>query len=144
MSGLAGLLAGHPGSPGPGVYRWHAAFDADELARTVAVAGWSCAHLDGIIETREQALTELGTALGFPAHYGANLDALWDCLRELPAPTVLLWDHWGVLAYADEAFFAKLLGLLHERAERPDPVDQPQLVVLLRGDGPELDIRSLD
>lgn len=144
MSGLAGLLAGHPGSPGPGVYRWHATFDAGELTHTVAVAGWSCAHLDGVVETREEALAALGEALDFPDHYGRDLDVLGGCLRELPAPTVLLWDHWGVLAYADEDFFGRVLGLLRERAENPAPADLPQLTVLLRGTGPGLGIPSLD
>lgn len=144
MSGLAGLLAGHPGSPGPGVYRWHATFDADELARTIAVAGWSSAHVDGVVETREEALTALGEALDLPDHYGRNLDALWDCLRDLPAPTVLIWDHWGVLAYADPDSFGRVLGLLRDRAERPEPPDLPQLTVLLRGDGPDIGIPSLD
>lgn len=144
MSGLAGLLAGHEGSPGPGVYRWHAGFDAETLAQTVAVAGWSCAHLDGVVESRDEALAALGSALALPDHYGGNLDALWDGLRDLTAPTVLLWDHWGVLAYADGAFFGRLLGLLRERAEHPEPADLPAFTVLLRGDGPELGIPSLD
>jgi len=144
MSGLAGLLAGHPGSPGPGLYRWHATFDADELARRVGVAGWAYGHLGGVIETREQALTEIGVALGFAEHYGRNLDALWDSLRDLSAPTLLLWDHWGVLAYTEEAFFGRLLGLLRERAEHPEPADLPAFAVLLRGDGPDLGIPSLD
>lgn len=144
MSGLAGLLAGHPGSPGPGVYRWHATFGADELAQRVGVAGWGCGHIDGVVETREEALAALGAALRFPDHFGGNLDAVWDALRDLPRPTVLLWDHWGVLAYADETFFGRLLGLLRERAEQPDPPDLPQLAVLLRGDGPDLGIPSLD
>jgi len=144
MSGLAGLLAGRPDNPGPGVYRWHATFDAEELGRRVAAAGWRCGHLDAVIQTREQALAELGAALAFPEHYGRNLDALWDSLRDLPGPTILLWDHWAVLAYADEAFFGRLLGLLRERAERPEPADLPAFTVLLRGDGPDLAIPSLD
>ncbi|MEP9380951.1 barstar family protein [Nocardioides sp. KR10-350] len=137
MSGLAGLLAGHTPA---GVYRWHAAFDADELARTVAVAGWGCAHLDGVVESREEALAALGEVLEFPEHYGRNLDALWDCLRDV-GPTLLLWDHWGVLAYADEPFTARLLGLLRERAADPE---RPAFGVLLRGDGPDLGLPWLD
>lgn len=31
----------------------------------------------------------IAAALGFPAYYGANLDALYDCLTDLPAGTEL-------------------------------------------------------
>ena len=32
----------------------------------------------------------LHSALALPAHYGANLDALYDCLTEIAAPTQLI------------------------------------------------------
>lgn len=43
---------------------------------------------------KRAVLAEIGRALDFPAHYGANLDALYDCLTDL-APehgTLLLLD----------------------------------------------------
>lgn len=48
-------------------------------------------------ETRKAILTTLGQAFGFPSWYGANLDALYDCLTDLidsGAPgLVILLDH---------------------------------------------------
>jgi RNAse (barnase) inhibitor barstar len=33
---------------------------------------------------KDAVLTEIGRALGFPAWFGANLDALYDCLTDMP------------------------------------------------------------
>ncbi len=35
---------------------------------------------------KKEVLTTIGVALEFPAHYGANFDALVDCLSDLSAP----------------------------------------------------------
>lgn len=43
-----------------------------------------CSHLD----TPGQLHTEIAQALDFPAYYGHNLDALYDCLTELPETTL--------------------------------------------------------
>jgi RNAse (barnase) inhibitor barstar len=34
--------------------------------------------------TREAMLKAVAAGLAFPAHFGANLDALYDCLTDLP------------------------------------------------------------
>ena len=40
--------------------------------------------LDGtMMNTKENAHRHLREALGFPAYYGANLDALYDCLTDM-------------------------------------------------------------
>jgi RNAse (barnase) inhibitor barstar len=134
MSGLAGVLAGHHE---PGVYRWHAAFPADEVAHAVEHAGWRFAYVDGWQhQTRHELLAAGGEALGFADHYGQNLDALNDCLRDLPAATVLLWDGWGTLARSDEAAFSAVRAILSDHTA--------VLTTLLRGDGPDVDVPSLD
>ena len=47
--------------------------------------------LDGaMMGTREKAHTHMAEAMGFPAYYGANLDALYDCLTDLTEVTVFL------------------------------------------------------
>lgn len=49
-------------------------------------------------------LADLGRQLAFPAHYGANFDALYDCLTDvqaLPAPGCLL-AFTGTAAAADD------------------------------------------
>ena len=103
MSGLAGILAHHHD---PGVYRWHAAFPrrgggARRRARRLAL------RVRRRLAPPDPAefLAAVGEALAFPDHYGQNLDALNDCLRDLPGPTVLLWDGWCTLAREDETAF---------------------------------------
>ena len=65
------------------------------------------ALIDGaIIETRERLHDTLSQQLSFPAYYGRNLDALFDCLTDISEDTELrlvhtdaLFAHLGV--YAD-------------------------------------------
>jgi Barstar (barnase inhibitor) len=134
MSGLAGILAHHHDS---GVYRWHAAFPAHEVAHAVEHAGWKFGYVDGWHhQTRKEFLVALGDSLAFPDHYGHNLDALNDCLRDLPGNTVLLWDGWCTLARQDEEGFGKVRSILGQHTGT--------LTTLLRGDGPDVDVPSLD
>ena len=138
MSGLASILAGHHES---GVFRWHAAFEVEDVRHTVEHAGWTFGYVDGWTgETEADLHAALAAAFGFPDWYGGNLDALWDCLVTcLTEPTVLLWDGWGPLAHAAPDRFPRLLRVLHDRT-----VEVPPFTVLLRGEGPELDVASLD
>ncbi len=136
MSGLAGLLAGHQE---PGIYRWQAAFDAADVRRTVEHAGARFGHVDGWTHTsKTETLDAFALALDLPEWFGRNLDALADCLRDLEDPVVVLWDGWAPLAREDHDAFTGLLGVLAERATDPVPFS-----VLLRGDGPDLDIAAL-
>lgn len=65
------------------------------------------ALIDGaVIASREQLHDTLAQQLAFPAHYGRNLDALYDCLTDLTEDVELrlvhreeLFAHLGV--YAD-------------------------------------------
>jgi len=53
---------------------------------------WFAVVVDGEEVTDSlAALREVGRVLGFPSHYGVNLDALADCLWELEDPILLLW-----------------------------------------------------
>lgn len=134
MSGLAAVLAGR--TP-PGVYRWHAAYDVEDVRHTVEIAGWRFAHLDGwVIETAAEFHDGIAAALGLPHWYGRTLDALDDSLSDIEQPTVLLWDGWSPLARADERTFAVVTEIFASRRE--------VLTVLLRGDGPDLPVTSLD
>lgn len=64
-------------------------------------------------ESREQLHEQLRRALGLPAYYGGNLDALWDCLsgevelplqiEVLPAPDALAREQERILRVFDEA-----------------------------------------
>lgn len=63
----------------------------------------------------------LKQALGLPAWYGHNLDAMHDCLTELACPTHLTLDHFSCLKTSLGDYAGKLLYVLHICAEEnPD------------------------
>ncbi|HEY0903707.1 MAG TPA: barstar family protein [Marmoricola sp.] len=138
MSGLAGLLAGH--HP-PGVYQWHAAFGPDDVRHTVEHAGARFAYVDGWThQDRSEVLAAFEEALGL-ADGVADFDALGARLGDrLGEDThlVLLWDGWGPLARSDPKAFDEAAGVLAGRAA------QGAVSVLLRGEGPEVEVPSLD
>ncbi len=142
MSGLAALLAGHTE---PGLYLWHGGFEVADVRHTVEHAGWAFAHVDGWThQGKGEFLTAVGETLHFPGHYGHNFDALADCLSDVGEHvdgTVLLWDGWGTLARSEPKAFSVALSVLGGRvnAERGTP-----FAVLLRGDGPDPGLPSLD
>ncbi|MEP7089901.1 MAG: barstar family protein [Nocardioidaceae bacterium] len=142
MSGLAALLAGH--NP-PDVYRWHSAADVPDVEHAVEHAGWSFVHLDGwTVEDTEAFLKSAAHAFAFPDERCSNFDALSDCLAEVEAVgkdgVVVLWDGWSPLARHDELAFHVALSVLGGRtnAERGCP-----FAVLLRGEGPHVDVSEL-
>ncbi len=139
MSGLAGLLAGRLE---PGVYTWHAAFTEEEVRRTVEHAGARFGYIDGWThQSKTEFLAAVAQALAFPDWFGQNLDALADCLDDLEVvPVVLLWDGWGPLARADRETF----DLVMEIAAGRSRTVTPPFSLLLRGAGPELEVRALD
>lgn len=125
-----------PGSGG--VQRWESHRPVADIAGTAARAGWQFGHVDGsAAHTKRQVLIAIGEALGFGDYYGANLDALADCLGDLVAASgpriLLLWDHSDTLARSDRQAFdvlVEILGGYAESGSRP-------LTVLLRGESAE-------
>jgi len=63
--------------------------------------------------TRDNAHAELARAFGFPAHYGKNLDALYDVLTDL-APTECVFEHSEDMVEALAPYGLKLLQTLIE------------------------------
>jgi RNAse (barnase) inhibitor barstar len=137
VSGLAAVLAGRHDA---GVHHWHNALHVPDVQHAVEHAGWTFGYVDGVaLENKKEVLGAIGAALDFPDHYGGNLDALRDCLRDRAEPTVLLWDGWGSLARADAKAFEKVCHVLGRRDD-----GEATLEVLLRGPGPDTGIDSLD
>jgi ribonuclease inhibitor len=55
-------------------------------------------RLDGRqISDKKQLHDQLSMELGFPAWYGSNLDALYDCLTDIHEDTLLVVSHWEQL-----------------------------------------------
>ncbi|HRV69455.1 MAG TPA: barstar family protein [Marmoricola sp.] len=84
--------------------------DVEPIAHQALQRGWHCQVIDGsLIVDRHEALAAFGQVLDFPDHYGKNLDALADCLAELPRKTLVLWTG------AHQAL-ADLIPVLEDRA----------------------------
>jgi hypothetical protein len=137
MSGLAGILAGHHD---PGVYQWHAQFEVADVRHAVEHAGWRFGCVDGWVhQDRAGLIADVAESLSFKESCGEDYGALAECLREVTDKTVLLWDGWSTLARADRSDFDAAVDVFSRRAKEGEP-----FVVLLRGEGPEIDIPSLD
>ena len=55
-------------------------------------------HIDCSDITQSKLHLKLSLYLEFPEWYGHNLDALFDCLTELPSPTQLYLSGWDTTA----------------------------------------------
>jgi RNAse (barnase) inhibitor barstar len=75
-------------------------------------------HLVGPVTSKAEALDAIGAALRFPAWYGRNLDALYDCLTDLswlPAGEhVLIWSGYRDLELADPEGYRAVLTVLDD------------------------------
>jgi Barstar (barnase inhibitor) len=142
MSGLAALLAGH--NP-PDLYRWPSAAHLADVEHAVDHAGWAFVHLDTwTVEDKDAFLKAAVQAFGLGDERGASFDALSDGLAEVDPQdrtgVVVLWEGWSPLARHDEQAFHVALSVLGGRAhaDRGGP-----FAVLLRGDGPAVDVPDL-
>ncbi|TVR83494.1 MAG: barnase inhibitor [Rhodospirillales bacterium] len=80
-------------------------------------------NLDGrAVGSLDQAYDILARQLGFPAHFGRNLDALWDVLTtDLEGPCTVRWHHCHESEAVMGPDFQRLLAVLQDAAqERPD------------------------
>lgn len=78
------------------------------------------------LASKREVLVRMGEALGFPGYYGANLDALADCLADLGEPTGLEWAGWQTFQAQDPAAFGQVVLVLDDRTEQ-----QPAFAVWL-------------
>jgi ribonuclease inhibitor len=75
------------------------------------------AVLDARHDTREQVFDALARDLGFPPHWGRNLDALYDVLRrDIPGPVEIVW-HASARAPELDAIRTVLRDIARERAD---------------------------
>ena len=117
-------MSEHPPLPTPGVYR---VADADSTSESLHSAGWDARRVQPAHSTPE-LYRALAAALTLPAWFGANLDALWDCLADLQRPTALVLAGWDGFAQAEPGDALRFLELFAERA-RQDPALVVALVV---------------
>ena len=94
----------------------------DELRRWADAAGqrFVLADLSGCADPRS-VLIALGRAFAFPAWYGANLDALYDCLTDLAEPgaagVLVVLDHLPSTPRFDAEQRARLLDVFRDALE---------------------------
>lgn len=86
--------------------------------------------LDGAMMTdKKEAHGYLADMLRLPAYYGANLDALADCLSELNEQTCIILKNKDKLKENLGDYADMLLSMLHELSEEPY-----SFVLLVEGD----------
>ena len=78
--------------------------------------------LDASHDTMDAIYTTLQRELDLPAHFGRNLDALWDALTmEVPFPVEILWkDHASVKVKLGQDYDRLLTTLQDVENERED------------------------
>jgi ribonuclease inhibitor len=85
--------------------------------------------LAGPYPDAEALYADLAHQLGFPRHFGSNLDALWDALtKDLPGPAEIIWK--------DFAKARKALGPVADRIRKTlDEVaaERRDVTVVIRG-----------
>ena len=101
----------------PGVYR---VATADDAVRALARSGWDV-RLVAPAATTPGLYAALAGALDLPSWFGANLDALWDCLTDLTAPTALVLGSWGTFEQVEPEQARRVLEVLAERARTEPP-----------------------
>lgn len=107
------LLAGEPG-----VYR---VLDGpEEIMVALRATGWQPVVVASTA-SRTAFYAEIARALSFPDYFGANLDALWDSLTELEAPTAVVLLGWTTLALARPDGWRRILEVLSERTRSSPP-----------------------
>jgi RNAse (barnase) inhibitor barstar len=96
---------------------------ADRLREWAAAAGQRFVQIDLTgCHDKKAVLRAIGKGFGFAGWYGANLDALYDCLTDLPedasAPGyVVLLEHLPREAAFDDEVRAALLDVFRDAAE---------------------------
>ena len=61
------------------------------------------------LEEKEQAHRYLKQVMGFPDYYGNNLDALYDCLSEIPDLTICILH-----ADQGQGYFSRVLSVFED------------------------------
>jgi RNAse (barnase) inhibitor barstar len=118
------VTAGRPALT-PGVYR--VAPPAADAARALEDGGWHAVLVPAVNSTAD-LYGALAQTLGLPSWFGANLDALEDCLTDLTEPTALVLADWARYEQAEPAQAPRFLRLFGDRS-RSDP---PFAVLLVR------------
>jgi ribonuclease inhibitor len=80
------------------------------------------AVLDASHATLGSVYAALARALGFPGHFGQNLDALWDVLRsDIAGPFEIVWRDHRTARQRLGHDYDRLIAVLRDlEAERPD------------------------
>ena len=141
MSGLAALLAGH--TP-PEVYQWHSAASVADVQHAVEHAGWCFRYLDGwTVEDRTRSSRRRRPSSSSPTDSARTSTRSRDSLSTTSTAGSTAWCCSGTAGARWPATTRRRSGgqaVLDKRAESDE---RGKLAVILRGEGPELDLEEL-
>lgn len=106
-----------------------------ELEQTAAHLGWPVFTVDiSACRKAAEALRQIGTALHFPTWYGANFDALFDCLTDPDGQAgnglVLLINGTDSLQQAESENFSTLVEVFQAVADARRETGHPCWILL--------------
>lgn len=112
------LAAIWAGAVAAGIYQFRGRARPATIQAQASAHGWRAFYLDGRrIVDKTSFLRECATAMHFPAYFGANWDALEECLTDLAwAPArgyLILYDDVAYFARANPPEWAVALAILH-------------------------------
>lgn len=118
-----------------GVYWLKAHAPVTDLSRTARAKGMSFFHLEGKqIEKKEQFLNHAAVAMKFPAHFGNNWDAFYDCLTDMDWVDsdgyVIYFDHTDSFAAHHESQLETVIELFQDAVDFWKDEGKAMLVLL--------------
>ncbi len=125
-----------------GVFWLKAHASVAELGKQARARGMAFFHLEGKkIEKKEQFLNHAAVAMNFPADFGQNWDAFYDCLTDMDGVEAdgyaIYFDHTEAFAKHHESQLETVIELFQDAVDFWKEEGKSMLILLSGSDAPE-------